>query len=145
MFIDNLLKVSSAQALSATAYSTDTVDSSQALRDVSVGEPLVLAVEVDTAADFTTTDETYEIQIVQSANSNLSSHDVLVSRVIDAADLSAGSLHYIPFAIGNKDKQYLGVRYVLGGTSPSVTVSAFFQPQSMIQVNKVYADNITIS
>jgi len=145
MYVDNELKVSDAQALTATAVSTNTVDNADALNDISVGEPLVLAVNVSVAADFTTGDETYELQIIQSASANLGTPDVLASRVLTAAQLSASSLHYLPLPPGSVSKRYLGARYVLGGTSPSVTLSAFFQPQSMIQKEKVYPDNITIS
>ncbi len=145
MYVDNELKVSDAQALTATAVSSNTVDNADALNDISVGEPLVLAVNVSVAADFTTGDETYELQIIQSASANLGTPDVLASRVLTAAQLAANSLHYIPLPPGSVSKRYLGARYVLGGTSPSVTLSAFFQPQSMIQKEKVYPDNITIS
>lgn len=145
MILDSQLKLSSAQALTATAVSTNTVDEASASNDISVGEPLVMVVKVDVAADSTTGDETYEFQVIQSAAANLGSPDVLASRVIAAADLSAGSLHYIPIPPGSKSKQYMGARYVLAGTTPSVTVTSYFQPQNMIQVEKVYPDNIVIS
>jgi len=144
MILDKLLKVSSAQALTATAYSTDTIDDANN-SDISVGEPLVAVFQVNVAADFTTTDETYEFQVVDSANANLSAHNVLVSKVIPAAQLTANSIHYLPIPPLSKSARYLGTRYVLGGTTPSVTVTAYIQPQNMIQANKVYADNITIS
>lgn len=146
MIIDSQMLLSDAQAVTADAYSTNTYDSGAAGNDLSSGsEPLVAVFQIDVAADFTTTDETYEFQFVQSANANLSSHDVLASRAIVAGSLTAGSLHYLPLPPGSKTKRYLGVRYDVGGTTPSVTVTAFIQPASMIQNNKVYADNIVIS
>jgi hypothetical protein len=145
MYLDKLNQLSEAQALAATAYSTNTYDSGAALNDISIGEPLALFVKVDVAADFTTTDETYEIQLVQSANANLSSHDVLVSKVVLAADLALGDQVVLPLPPGSKSKQYLGARFVLGGTSPSVTLSAYLQPQNMIQNYKPYPDNIEIA
>lgn len=145
MILDAQLQVSDAQALTATAVSTNTIDNVNASNDPSLGEPLVLAVAVDVAADFTTADETYEIQLIQSANANLSSHDVLASMVVLASALTAGSKHYLSMPVGSVSKRYLGARYVLGGTTPSVTLTAFLQPQSMIEALKVYPDGITIS
>lgn len=145
MIIDSQALLSDAQAVTADAVSTNTFDSGAAGNDISVGEPLVAVIQVDVAADFTTTDETYEFQVIQSAAANLSSPDVLCLRAILAADLTAGSIHHIPIPQGSKTKRYLGLNYNVGGTSPSVTVTAFFQPASMLQKDKVYADGITIS
>lgn len=146
MIIDAHNLLSDAQAVSADAASTNTFDSGSAGNDVSVGEnPLVLVIQVDVAADFTTTDETYEFQIIQSAAANLGSPDILAQRTIAASALTAGSLHYLQLPPGSKTKRYLGAYYNVGGTSPSVTVTAFFQPSDMIQVNKVYPDNIVIT
>lgn len=145
MIIDALNKVSTAQAVTASAVSTNTYDSGSAGNDMSIGEPLCLAVEVNVAADHTTGDETYEIQIIQSANADLSAPDILAKLPVTAAQLSAGSLHYLGLPPTSKTKQYLGAQYVTGGTTPSVTLSADFRPQSMIQANKAYANNYTIS
>lgn len=145
MILDAQTLMSDSQALTATAYSSNTYDSGAAGNDISIGEAMCVALNVEVAADFTTTDETYEFQVVQSANANLSSHDVLCSRSILAADLTAGSHHILPLPSGSKTKRYLGVRYVLAGTTPTVTVSASYIPQSFAQVYKNYPDGITIS
>jgi hypothetical protein len=144
MFLDKQNQLSDSQALTATAVSSNTFDSGSAGNDISIGDGLALAVNVEVAADFTTTDETYELQIIQSANADLSSPDVLASRVIAASLLKAGSNHYLGLPPGSKTKRYLGARYVLGGTSPSMTVSSFIQPDSMLQNNKAYANNYSI-
>lgn len=145
MILDKETTVSDAQALSATALSTNAYDSGAAGNDISVGEPLVLALTVDVAADFTTGDETYTVDVIQSANANLSSSDILARRAILASALTIGSKHYIPLPQGSKTKRYLGANFTLAGTTPSVTVTAMYMPASMIQGEKVYADNITIS
>ena len=145
MYLDSQLLLSDAQAVTADAASTNTVDEAIAGNDVTVGEPLCIVFQVDVAADFTTGDEVYEFQAIQSANANLSSPDILSQRSILAADLTAGSLHYLPIPPGSKTKRYLGAFYNVGGTTPTITVTAFIQPMNMIQVEKVYPDNITIS
>lgn len=145
MIIDSYNLLSDAQAVSADAASTNSYDSGAAGNDISVGEPLVLCISVDVAADTASGDETYEFQVIQSANSNLSSPDILALRAIDKAALTAGSIHYLPVPQGSKSKRYLGAYYNVGGTTPSVTVTAFLQPASMLQKEKNYADGITIS
>lgn len=145
MRVDALNQLSDAQAFTATAVSTNTYDSETAGNDMSIGEELVLAVAVDVAADFTTGDETYTLQLIQSAAANLGSPDVLASRAILAADLTAGSTHYLPLPQGSKTKRYLGYQLVAAGTTPTVTLTAFLQPASMIDKQKFYANNYVIA
>lgn len=149
MFVDALQLLSDAQALTATAYSTNTIDFGNVspARDVGAGEPMEITLEVDVAADGTTTDETYEFQVVQSANANLSSHDVLASRTITYANLTLGSIHRLPVPAGAITKRYFGLRAVLGGTTPTITVTAHLQTASMAAVAKpiTYAKGYTVS
>jgi hypothetical protein len=145
MYIDALGLLSDAQAVTADAVSTNTYDSGAAGNDISAGAGLVIAIQVDVAADSTTGDETYKFDVIQSAAANLGSADVLASRVIAAADLTAGSIHYLPIPQGSKTKRYLGLNYDVGGTTPTITCTAFIQPANMLQQSKVYADGITIS
>lgn len=144
MRLDAEQKLSASQALTATAVSTNTYDTGSAARDIGAGEPLTALVNVEVAADFTTTDETYEIQVIESAAADLSSPTVLQSRTIAASLLKAGSSHYVDVPMGAKTKQYMGLRYVLGGTSPSMTVSSYFLPKSMADQYKAYANNYSI-
>jgi len=145
MYIDALLLLSDAQAVTVDANSTNTFDSGLSTNEIGTGEPLCLVLQVDVAADFTSTDETYEFQIIQSTAAALTSPDILVQRSILAADLTIGSLHYLPIPPGAKSKRYLGAYYNVGGTTPTITVTAFLQPMSMIQRDVVYPDGFTIS
>lgn len=147
MMLDALLKLSSAQALTATAVSTNTIDLGNVTpkRDIGNGEPLGLMVSVGVAADFTTGDETYEFQFIQSANADLSSQDILGRVAVVAGSLTAGARVVIPIPKGSVTKRYIGARYVLAGTTPTVTVDADILPLSMIEEYKAYADAITIS
>lgn len=149
MFLDAQTLLSDAQAVTADAASSNTYDTGAAGRDISQGEPLALVISVDTAADGTTTDETYAFQFIQSANADLSSPDVLVARTIGYANLTAGSVHVIPIPPDSITKRYVGAYYDVGGTSPSVTVTAWIAPMSMIQTDGAvvgdFQDGFTIS
>ena len=148
MFIDALNLLSDAQALSATGYSTDTIDNGAPLsgsvyRDIGEGEQMELVVSCDVALAGTT--PTLDIQFVQSANANLSSHDVLAAAAQVTA-LAAGAIVRVPVPPA-VTKRYVGARFVLGGTTPTVTVTAFLQPKKMAAKQKpdAYLRNYTIS
>jgi len=147
MFLDNLLVVSDAQAVTATAFSTNTIDlgSSTPKREIGTGEPLGFGVTVDVAADFTTGDETYQFDIVQSANANLSSPDVVASFVRTAAQLVAGAMVFLPIPPGWPTKQYLGLRYTTGGTTPTVTLTAWLTARDLFSIlARPYAKNYVV-
>ena len=145
MYLDAQTLLSDSQAFSATAFSTNTYDSGAATDDISVGSVIGIGMTVDTAADFTTGDETYIMEVVQSANANLSSPDVLNSMAILASALTLGAKHFLAIPPKRKTKRYLGLRLTLAGTTPSVTVTAWILPANMWQAEAVYPDNITIS
>jgi hypothetical protein len=149
MFVDAFQLLSDAQAVTADAVSTNTIDNGAVTpaRDIGTGEPLEVVIQVDVAADFTTMDETYAFEVIQSAAANLGSPTVLARRAIAASLLTAGSIHRIPVPPGSITQRYLGVNYDVGGTTPSITVTAFLQPQSMASVAKPisYAKGYTVS
>jgi len=144
MFIDAQHRFSDAQAVTADAGSTNIIDLGVA-RNLFDGEPLAVVLTVDVAADGTTTDETYEFQIETDDNSGFSSATDLVVQSIGYAALTAGSKHILPVPVGAAVERYLRVYYNVGGTSPSITVTADLLPLSMVDKYKAYADNITIS
>lgn len=144
MYIDSQLLFSDAQAVTADAGSTNIVDLGIA-RNLFDGEPLAVVLVVDVAADGTTTDETYEFQIETDGDVAFGSPTDLVAQSIGYASLTAGSKHILPIPAGAAVERYLRVYYNVGGTTPTITVTAFLQPYSLVQKDKVYAKNYTIS
>lgn len=146
MLIDALLTLSDAQALSATGFSTNTIDLGNVTpkRDIFVGEGLEVVVTVDVAADAASGDETYTFQFVQSANANLSSPDVLAQVAIARATLVAGYSFTLPVPEGLLTKQYIGLQYTLGGTTPSITVTADIRPMNSLQNEEYFASGYKI-
>lgn len=150
MILDALLQLSDAQAVtSADAYSTFSVDTGNITPKNSVGdgEPLALVITVDVAAagdgtpaSFT---NTFDFMLVESANANLSSHNVLAQRRVAGASLTAGTFVVIPIPPGTNTLRYIGARYELG-TDDTITVSAFIIPQSFIPKLKAYARGYVI-
>mgnify|MGYP003642847436 FL=1 len=124
--LDARLELSSAQALTASADATNVIDLTQTARQVGAGKPLFVHFNVTVAADFSTTDETYAFGVATGASSTLGT--VLVTRTILAATLVAGFNFSIQVPQDGM-LRYLGVEYVLAGTTPSVTVDAYVSDQ----------------
>lgn len=136
--VDKELLVSDAQALTATAVSTNAIALGATGLDIAAGEKVGITFQVDVAADYTTTDETYEFQIVTATASNLTTgQDIIVAEAVSAASsgLAAGTKFtiYVPSGRIASTATHIGARYVLGGTTPSVTVTAFLTPAAMVQ------------
>lgn len=141
MIIDSLGRVSDAQSLTASALCTDKIDlgAPTVARQIGTGTPLGFLISVDVAADHTTGNETYEIDIVSDADSALGSPTTHAQYVISYAKLTAGALIFLPLPQGNADyERYLGLSYVLGGTTPTVTLTADLDDHDMASVKQVY-------
>lgn len=143
MFLDSTLQFSDAQALTATAVSTNVIDLTDD-REVGIGEPMALLVVVTVAADFTTTDETYQFILQTDSSAAFSSPTTVVdSGAINGDLLTAGIRVVLPMGFTND--QFLRVNNVLAGTTPSVTIDAFFQPLNMIDGDVIYPNAYTIT
>jgi hypothetical protein len=157
MFIDAQLLFSDAQALSATGLATNVVDFGIA-RAMGSGEPMAVVFQVDVAADQGTGDETYQFDIEMATNAAITTGRRLLNRRIfqagtptapneDADLLVAGFIFAMPLppSLISEAAAFLAVRYTLTGTTPTLTVTSFLQPQSMIQTMDYYPDALTIS
>ena len=143
MITDKLLRVSEDQAVTSSAYSTNTVDLSVA-RDVGEGTALYMNFAL-TEAFANGTNITFEV--VTSANSNLSSHDVIgSSATIATAALTLGKNIVVRINpdIAGKGKRYLGARYVVTGTMNAGKVTADVV-ETIGDGQKYYASGFTVS
>lgn len=145
MLIDAQALLWDAAALTSDAASTNTYDSGAAGNDISVGDPLGLFLQVDVSADHTTGNETYNFAVIESASADLSTPNTLVSATILYSDLAAGKTACIPIPPGAKTLRYLGAYFDGGGTTPTITVTAWIAPLSTFQKDKVYPKGYTVS
>ena len=143
MITDSLLRVSEDQAVTSTAYSTNTIDLSIA-RDVGEGTALYMNFAL-TEAFANGTNITFEV--VTSANANLSSHDVVgSSTTIATAALTLGKNIVVRINpdIAGKGKRYLGARYVVTGTMNAGKVTADVV-ETIGDGQKYYASGFTVA
>lgn len=143
--IDNQLRLGSAQAFSASGATTDYWDTSKA-RNTGDGEALCMVFTVTTAADYTTTDETYQFAIQCDDNTSFSSPATLLTRTISAASsgLAVGVRVVVPFPPGALVEQYVRGYLTLGGTTPSISVTTDIMPESMVPKTYLNASGFAV-
>ena len=125
MITDKTLRVSTDQAVTTTAVSTDTIDLSTA-RDMGEGHPLYANFAVTTAFSGGTS---IKFEVISSASAALSSPTVIGSSdAVVTASLTLGANFAVRVnpQIASKGQQYLGVRYTVSGTYTAGTVTADF-------------------
>ena len=123
MITDKLLRVSTDQALTTTAVSTDTIDLSIA-RDMGEGQELFMNFAVTAAL---TGGTSVKFEVIQSASADLSTPTVIGSTdAVVSASLVAGynTAVRINQQIGSKGQRYIGARYTISGTYSAGTVTA---------------------
>jgi hypothetical protein len=135
MFIDKLLQVSNAQAVTATAASTDVIDFGQANPNVGLDDRSSMAITVDASA--TAAGAATVSFAVQDSADNVTFADVAVSANIAIATLVAGFQHIIPMP--TKLRRYCRVNYTV--TTGPLTAGAFSaQVVTGVQQNVAYPD-----
>src|SRR5438067_496334 len=111
---DANLTLSASQAVTATAFSTNTIDLGANPRDIGVGEELNIYVNVEVAATAAGA-ATVNFQIVTSAAANLSTPTIIgQTDAIPKANLVVGAQILIPIPvsfINNLGQRYLGLQY----------------------------------
>lgn len=157
MYLDSQSLFSDAQALTATAVGTNVIDLGVA-RSIGNGEAMAVVFVVDVAADQTTGDEDYTFDVEYSSVAAQTSGYITVGRRIfesgtpaapaQDADLLVAGYKFaiaIPPTVAGDDERYLGVRYTLAGTTPTITVTSYLAPMSMLDFTVDYADGFAIT
>lgn len=124
MITDAFLRVSTAQAVTTTAVSTDKIDLSQA-REIGEGADVYFVFTVGSTAFAGGTSITF--QVVTDDNAALSSPTVVAATAaITTANLGAGAQFVVavPPQIASLGERYLGAQYTVSGTYSAGTVTA---------------------
>lgn len=141
MKIDQQLLFCENQALSADADATNVIDLGATGRSIGDGNPMSVFIRVGVAADFTTTDETYRFNVTTDDNASLTSDTIVANAIILASALTLGSLHEIKLPQNGTFERYLGLAFDGGGTTPTVTITAWLGESGSLPSVKTYANN----
>jgi hypothetical protein len=131
MYIDKLLELADAQALTATGNTTNVIDLGSD-RDVGNGKPLWLVLSLDVATDGTTGDETYSFALQTDDNVGISSGTTILTIAVPRS--TAAGTRYVT-AIPSANERYLRGTFTLGGTTPTVTYSAWITSEEPPALN----------
>ena len=143
MITDKLLRVSEDQAITTTAFSTDTIDLGTA-RDIGEGTALYMNFAVTTALANGTS---VKFEVISSASANLGSPTVIGSSdAILTAALTVGKNVVVRINpdIAGKGKRYLGARYTVAGTFNAGKVTADVV-ETIGDGQKYYASGFTVA
>lgn len=140
MIIDKFLQVSDAQAVTASAASTDVIDFGQARPNTGMDDRTSMVITVDEAAAASGA-ATVTISVQDSAD-NSTFADVDVTAAIGKATLAAGYQIVIPMP--TKLRRYCRVYYTVA-TGPLTAGKFSAQVVSGVQQNVAYPDSARIS
>ena len=157
MYLDAQGQFSDAQAVTASAVGTNVIDLSQD-RSIGNGEAMTVMFTVTVAADQTSRDEDYTIDVEYASNAAQSTGRQLIGRRVfesgtptapaqDADLLVAGFSFFIdiPSTKLSESEQFLGIRYVTAGSTPTITMNAHLMPKSFADATNDYADGYNIT
>lgn len=140
-YVDAQQLFSDAQALTATAVSTNIIDLSQD-RNIGIGTPMAVVITVDVA--MAGTSPTFAATLQADDNSGFSSPATVGTTPTQSA-LAAGAQLVLPIGADVLTERFLRLNYTMGGTTPTVTVTSYLAPVDQIQNAPQYAAGITIS
>lgn len=140
MYIDKLLQVSSEQAVTASAASTDVIDFGQPNPDIGMTNIANMVITVDEAA--TAAGAATVTFSIQDSADNSSFADVAVTAAIGKATLVAGYQHVIPMP--TKLRRYCRVYYTVA-TGPLTAGKFSAQIVTGIQQNTAKPDSPRIA
>jgi hypothetical protein len=142
MYVDAALLFSDTQAVTAAAASTSSIDQGAA-RDLGIGRPLYVVIVVDVAMTDGSSDSTLTVALYGDSTTTFTP-DGQQSLVTIPALTAAGTKFVIPIAPEMTSYRYLTLQYTPNnGNLTTGSFTAFITDTP--QLNKVYADNITIS
>lgn len=142
MYVDALLLFSDAQAVTATAASTSSIDLS-AVRDVGTGEDLYVVVTCDVAMTDASSDSTLAVAIEGDSTTTFTP-DYTRTLFTFSALSAAGTVKIAKLSPGDVNLRYLQLKYT---TASGDLTTGSFTAFITSQVDKwtAYADAITIS
>ena len=143
MILDNYARLADSQTFSSDAYGLYSYDLANVTPKRNVGAGTGLALVWNIESDATVNADTIDLQIVTSANANLTSDIDLASWRIAGASLTSGAIFVQPFPAGkNLYRRYVGCRVEVG-TGDSVTASCHIVPMTDVESHEYYADAVT--
>jgi len=131
------------QNLTASGFSTDLIDH-RLDRDLGIGEPIALVIQLRAAPDAAQADETYAVQLQTDDNSGFGSPASVGPSISIPRTSLSGQKFVIYLPPDTTIERYTRLSWTLGGTTPSITYEGWLTTWRAIQNDAAYVDAITI-
>lgn len=144
MILDAQTLFSDAQALTASAASTNLIDLGAAGRDMGRGRKLMIRLNVDTALTDSGSDSTVTVTLQTDDNDSFSSATTAQTLFTIAATAAAGTVYRAYVAPGALDERYCRLYYTMNNgnlSTGAVTAAMVLDDQD----DDVFPDNKTIT
>ena len=142
MYVDAQQKYSDAQALTVTAVSTNAIDHSSD-RNFGIGKPMAIVIAVTVAAGGTA--PTMQVTLQADTTSAFGAPVTVTSTsVLTAAQMVAGAKFILPVPPDLLTARFTRLNYTMGGTTPTVTVTAWLTLADAIQNEVYYPIGVTV-
>lgn len=143
--LDAQARFADAQALTASGASTNVIDLGVTSSRLGDGEPMAVLIHLDATADDANADETYSAQLEMDSADSFGSPANLGGAQSIPRGTVAGSVFVLPIPVATDVERYVRLFLTLGGTTPSISISAYLVPQSFIDKRKDYPIGYTVS
>jgi hypothetical protein len=144
MLIDGQVEFSDAQAVTATANSTNVIDMGLANQDAGTGQPLYIVVQVQAAMTDAGSDSTVAVTVVDDDNAALSSAATIQTIGTFAATSAVGTRLVAVLQPNAITQRYVGLAYtVANGNLTTGSFDAFLTTD--VDLFQVYANGYTIT
>ena len=144
MRFDLLDQLSAAQVVSAAAVSTNSKKVKTIGQDLGIGEEmgLVFAATVDATGG-----GSFTVEIIEADDAALTSNVVsLATMTLTAAKLKAGKGFFLALPPYRQTKEFYGARFTpVGGSSPSLTVDAYFGSENDVAQYKSFTSTYNVA
>lgn len=135
-------QLSAAQALAASGASTDVV---RVGKNFGIGEVMCVVFTLDAVAEAGDADETYKAKLETDDAAAFGSATQIGEEVTIARGSAIGTRKIIVIPPNVNADDWLRAYYTLGGTTPSLTVTARIMPLAMVPQEVTYPAGNTIS
>lgn len=137
MFIDALLRLSTAQAFTAAAVTTNSIDLGNGTpkRQIGTGEDMMMAISVDVLLNATS----MLLEVISATDAALTTSIVVhATRTILAADAVAGALIGMHVPVGAPTQRYIGMRVTPTGGAATVTLTISLTATALFSIAQQY-------
>jgi hypothetical protein len=141
MILDDQNRYADSQTIALSGASTDLIDHSQD-RNIGSGEPMSVVITLEAIAKGSVGDETYQVRIETDDAVGFPSASGLTGYYPIVRLSPAGSMFVLPMPKNDLCERFTRLGWLLGGTGPTVTYSAYLVPTSMVPAEAHYPDAI---